>query len=109
MIVAFGAASESRQWIHLLPFLVAATVGATEPDWTPRRAALFVAIALSWSKLWLTIGYDTPGDWRVFPTQRYFMHLGPWASDRMYLVHLVAAVVTLAILLVALRRPRSPP
>ena len=47
-----------------------------------------------WSKLWLHIGYNTPGDWRVFPTQRYFMHLGPWASDTTWAIHGAAALVT---------------
>jgi len=36
----FVAASESRQWIHLWPLLVAATIAATDARWTPRRAWL---------------------------------------------------------------------
>ncbi len=108
-IVAFGAASESRQWIHLLPFLVAVTIAATDERWTPRRAAVFVALALAWSKLWLRIGYDAPGIWHEFPQQRYFMHLGPWAGDRMYLVHLGCAIATALVLLALLRAPRGRP
>jgi hypothetical protein len=106
VLVAFAAASESRQWIHLLPLLVAVTVAATDRAWTPRGALAFTALALVWSKLWLHIGYDKPGDWRVFPTQRYFMNLGPWASDTTWAIHLAAAVVTAAVLWLVLRRPR---
>jgi hypothetical protein len=106
ILVAFAAASESRQWIHLVPLLVAVTVAATDDAWTPRRALAFAALALAWSKLWLHIGYDKPGDWRVFPTQRYFMNLGPWASDTSWGIHLAAAVVTAGVLWLVLRRPR---
>ena len=96
--LAFAAGSQSRQWIHLVPFLVAVTIAATEPVWTPRRALCFAALALAWSKLWLTIGYDRHATWWQFPEQRYFMHQGPWASDAMYLVHLVAALVSALVL-----------
>lgn len=92
--VVFLAGSESRQWIHLFPLLVAATIAATEARWTTRRALVFAVVAFAWSKLWLHIGYNTPGNWQTFPTQRYFMHLGPWASDTAYVWHGLAAVVT---------------
>ncbi len=107
VLVAFAAASESRQWIHLLPLLVAATVAATDDVWTPRRALAFTVLALAWSKLWLHVGYDKPGDWRVFPTQRYFMNLGPWASDTSWAIHLAAVVVTAGVLWLVLRRRRD--
>jgi hypothetical protein len=104
MLVAFAAASESRQWIHLFPLFVAATITATNARWSVRRALMFGGVALVWSKLWLHIGYNTPGDWRVFPTQRYFMHLGPWASDTTWAVHGAAAIVTAVGLWLLLRR-----
>lgn len=107
LTLAFAAGSESRQWGNLVPFLVTITIAATEARWTPRRVIAFTAIALAWSKLWLPIGYDVPGDWRSFPNQRYFMHLGPWASDQMYAVHGIAAVATL-IALGFLLRAREP-
>ena len=104
MLVAFAAASESRQWIHLFPLFVAATITATNARWNVRRALTFGGVALVWSKLWLHIGYNTPGDWRVFPTQRYFMHLGPWASDTTWAVHGAAALVTAIGLWLVVRR-----
>lgn len=97
ILLAFVPGSESRQWIHLFPFLVTITMTATHDRWTRNTALVFFACALGWSKLWLHIGYDAPGNWLVFPTQKYFMHLGPWASDTMYLVHLTAFAVTVVV------------
>lgn len=107
ILVVFLAGSESRQWIHLFPLFVAATIAATDARWTPRRAIVFTAVALAWSKLWLHIGYDTPGNWQTFPTQRYFMHLGPWASDTAYAWHGIAAIVTAIGLWLVLRERRA--
>lgn len=114
LVVAFAGGSQSRQWIHLLPLLVAVTVAATHDLWTPRRVAMFAALALPWSKVWLAIHYDTPGDWHAFPSQRYFMQIGPYASDATYTVHLVAVAITAVIVGVMLRswtgaRRAAPP
>jgi hypothetical protein len=107
MLVMFGAASESRQWIHLLPFLAAAVVAATDERWTVRRALVFVAVVLVWSKLWFRIGYTQPGDWLELPAQSYFMHLGPWASTTAWAVHGAAALVTTVGLWLLLRGGRD--
>jgi hypothetical protein len=93
-IVAFSAASESRQWIHLFPLLVVLALAATADAWTPRRALVFTALALAWSKLWFRIGFTEIHGHHEQPDQRYFMNHGPYASDRSWLVHLVAAVLT---------------
>lgn len=103
MTLGFVAGSNSRQWNHLLPLLVAMTIAATEPRWTARRAIYFAAVALPWSKLWLTIGYDRHVFWLEFPNQRYFMNHGPYASDAMYLVHLAAAAISALVLGLMLR------
>jgi hypothetical protein len=98
LAVAFAAGSNSRQWNHLLPFLVATTVAATHELWTARRVAAFALLTLAWSKLWLHIGYDKAEHWWEFPNQRYFMHHGPYANDTMYVVHAIAAALTAAAL-----------
>jgi hypothetical protein len=110
LVVAFAAGSNSRQWNHLVPFLVAATMAVTDELWTARRVVLFTTITLAWSKLWLKIGYDKPEHWWEFPNQRYFMNHGPYANDTMWLVHLGAAAITGALLwLLLFRRPKSYP
>ncbi len=108
MIVWFSVASESRQWIHLFPLLVALAIAATRDLWTPRRTLAFAAIALPWSKLWFVIGFDRINGHHEYPDQRYFMHHGPYASDAMYLIHLAAAAVTAIALTFLLRAGSNP-
>jgi hypothetical protein len=105
IVLAFAAGSESRQWIHVFPFLVAATIAATHERWTAGRAIGFLALAIAWSKIGLTIGYDRHVNWLAFPNQRYFMTQGPYASDTMYLVHLIGAAVTAGIVCWLVRAP----
>lgn len=97
LVVAFAAGSNSRQWSHLVPFLVAATIAATHAWWTARRVLGFAVLAFAWSKVWFHLGYDTVIDWHSFPNQRYFMNTGPYSADGPYLVHLAAAAITIAL------------
>ncbi len=103
LALAFAAGSNSRQWNHLFPFVVAITIAATADAWTTRRALVFTVLAVAWSKVWLVIGYDAPRAWHDFPNQRYFMNTGPYAADGPYFIHLVAAIFTLLGLVVVLR------
>jgi hypothetical protein len=98
MVVVFAAGSNSRQWLHLLPLLVAATIAATDSLWTRNRLFGFAALSLVWSKVWFHLGYDTVLDWHTFPNQRYFMNTGPYAANTPYLVHLIAGVTTTVLL-----------
>jgi|GEM_PF-1450203 len=107
MTLAFAVSSQSRQWIHLLPLVVALAIAATDEVWTTRRALGFTALALVWAKLWLVIGYDVHVAHLEFPNQRYYMNLGPWASTATYAAHLAAAALTAAALVVLLRSPPS--
>jgi hypothetical protein len=104
MLLILSIATESRVMSHLFVFLVVAAIEATAERWTPRRAIVFAGLAVVWSKLWWRIGYDQPhGAW-TWPDQRFTMHHGPWASDEAFLAHLAAALVTAAVLAIALRR-----
>src|SRR3569833_991808 len=94
LVVAFAAGSNSRQWNHLEPFLVDATIAATGAWWSPRLVLGFAVLALVWSKVWFHIGYDTVHDWHSFPNQRYFMIAGPYSTDSPYVVHLIATHTT---------------
>jgi len=96
-IVMFAAGSNSRQWSHLVPLLVALCIAATNAWWTRGRVFWFAMIALIWSKVWLHLGYDSVLDWHEFPNQRYFMNTGPYSADRPYVVHFLAAAITLLI------------
>jgi hypothetical protein len=105
IMLAFGVGSQTRQWIHLFPLLVALAIAATEARWTERRAAVFGVLAIAWSKVWFHIGYDEVHQWFEFPDQRYYMNLGPWASDESYVIHLAAAVVTAVVIVWLIRGP----
>lgn len=108
LALAFAAGGNSRQWNHLVPFVVAATIAVTHTRWTWQRVRAFAVLALVWSKVWLTIGYDRHRNWLEWPNQRYYMNHGPYATDTMYLVHLGAAAVTGALIYVMLRpRPTA--
>ncbi len=107
MVVAFAVGSESRQWLHLFPLLVALTIAATHEWWTPSRTVIFIALCLAWSKLWWPLRYDLPGSSFEWPALRYFMQQGPWASTETFLWHLCAAVATALVLLAMLRQKQS--
>jgi hypothetical protein len=108
MTILLGVTSESRQLLHLFPFVVVATIEATREMWTRRLAIIVAALALVWSKLWWKFGYDSAIDTWDWPNQRYVMHEGPWACYAAYVAHLAAAVVTAIVLYVAFsRRERS--
>ncbi|MFT3699054.1 MAG: hypothetical protein QM831_38265 [Kofleriaceae bacterium] len=97
MIVMFAAGSNSRQWSHLVPVLVAVTIAATEARWTWWTVSGFAALTLAWSKIWLHIGYDSVDNWLRFPNQRYFMQTGPYMATDTFVVHLIAVVLTLGL------------
>ncbi len=109
MAIVQSLGSESRQFIHVIPFIVTATVLATRARWrsTP-FTALFIALTLAWSKVWFTIGYDKPINPYAFPNQRFSMHQGPWSSTTMYLIHGAAMLATAALLVLAVLLRRRP-
>jgi hypothetical protein len=107
MAVMLAVSPEGRHLTHLMPFIIVATIHATASWWDVRRAIVFAALCLPWSKLWLTIGYDRAVYQFAFPNQRYFMQFGEYANDATFAAHLVAAGVTLLVLAIVLRRPLS--
>ena len=104
MVVAFAIGSESRQWLHLFPFVVATAITATASWWTPRRTIVFAALCLVWSKLWWPMRYDTALDPFAWPNLRYYMQQGPWASTTTFAIHAAAVAVTAGVLVVLHRR-----
>lgn len=102
LTIALSIDTESRVLVGLWPFVIVAVVDAVA--WTPRSAAIAAALGLAWSKLWWHLGYDRAIDAFDWPNLRYTMHDGPRASDATFLVHGIAAVITGAVLALALRR-----
>jgi hypothetical protein len=106
LTVVFAVNADARHLIHLMPFVIAATVTATAAWWTPRRVIGFAVLALGWSKIWWRIGYEKIHVSREWPDLRFFMHHGPWASDETFLWHLGGVIVTAAALWLLLRPAR---
>jgi len=104
IVVISSVSSDARHLLHVMPFIIVITVTATADWWTPRRALVFAAIYLVWSKVWLKIGYTSVHDSLSWPDMRFFMQHGPWASDTTFLAHLIAAVVTAVGLWLLFRR-----
>jgi hypothetical protein len=100
MAVTMFFNTESRQMIFLLPFAVYFAV--TNPVYNNLKFShvfFILIVALITSKAWFTINpfqnsVYPPLDMKDFtelynfPMQKYFMNLGPWMGDKMYLVHL---------------------
>lgn len=103
MTVLLSVTTESRQLLHVWPFVIVLAIEATRAWWTPRTTAVLAVLALAWSKVWWKFGYDRALDVWGWPNQRYIMHEGPWACDASYLAHLAAAAVTAGVLALALR------
>lgn len=96
LVLAFAVGTESRQWTHLFPLF--AVLAVSTVAWTRRSLLIFAALALAWSKLWWPMATGHAGSSYDWPALRYFMQLGPWASDGTYLAHLLAAVATAIVL-----------
>jgi len=93
--------SESRREIVLLPFVGLFLVKAINlRRFRPPFYWMLVFLSLAFSRVWLPLKIDAPWtgpdfDPFAFPWQWFFMNLGPWLIDRVY-------VIGTAILLVAM-------
>ena len=109
MTILIGMTSESRFYMFGFPIIVAVGCQAASADtWPRRRLILIAALALLYSKVWLTINTrPMEGALLEFPWQWYFMQHGPWMSNITYAIHAGCVALTV-VFLVAILRP-SPP
>ncbi|TVQ58172.1 MAG: hypothetical protein EA366_07310 [Spirulina sp. DLM2.Bin59] len=83
--ITLALGSESRHLVNIIPILVAFLVQYIETkNWTIQKSWQALVVSLFLSKVWLKIG-DVGGELREFPTQFYYMTLGPWISHEMYI------------------------
>jgi hypothetical protein len=103
-VMALSVITESRQLSNGLVALVLVAVLAFEDvRWPAWGSIVVVAIALVASKVWFGInheGFLGRSSFLSYPTQYYFMHLGPWMAPENYRIQALA--VTTALLLTAL-------
>jgi hypothetical protein len=80
--------SETRLFINAWPFFVVFLCKSMEGVKLPRSFYLLLFLfALILSKFWYRINVDYFSEsYLNFPEQRYFMSIGPWMSDEMYLL-----------------------
>ena len=72
----------------------------------PRRFWwFFAALALASTRIWMRMGLPAYDDQRYlhFPFQNFFMNLGPWMSNRMYLLQGVVVLISAVLLYVCAR------
>jgi len=108
VVVLTAVNADGRHLVHLMPFVIAATITATAAAWTRERVIGFALLGVGWSKLWWRIGYDQVHKSREWPDLRWFMHHGPWASDETFLWHLGGVVITAVALWLLFRGTRAP-
>jgi hypothetical protein len=96
IIILLSIGSETRQFIHVYPFIVVIMmVTIDQMDITVPKAVAFVVLSLIVSKYWLSInepGIYTQYIYDKFPEQRYFMNHGPFMSDASYLINLFVVI-----------------
>jgi len=105
--------SESRFIINIFPAFVIFTAKAIdELDFSKYYYYLLFIISVLYSKIWLLINsspipkpdvYDFEGLTRT-SWQRYFMNIGPWMSDKMYLIQTSVVLITFMIIWCLIRR-----
>lgn len=87
--------AESRHIFHVVPVIVAFVVKAVDAlAWSDWHYGLVAGLSAFFSKVWLTINTGPfRGSTLAYPDQLYYMSVGPWMSDEMYLIHGAAVLV----------------
>lgn len=102
-MILFGVKSESRILMNLLPWLVLLLLMSINAFsfrlWMFLPALVFNIIS---SKLWLVIGDVSstgtyPDGTMTFPFQYFFMNLGPWMSEQMWLLFCLVFISSLVV------------
>jgi hypothetical protein len=101
-VVLLLLGSETRQFIHVFPFLMIMLIKTLSNFTIKLKQVLgFIALCLVMSKCWLPInreGIFSLYDYGHFPDQLYFMNQGPFCSDLGYWIHVACVMVALFIL-----------
>ncbi|MEP0845652.1 MAG: VCBS repeat-containing protein [Phycisphaerae bacterium] len=96
VVVLLGLNSETRVLTTPFPLAVLLLVVVLDRLALPVSFAWATfAIALAWSRIWLSMGAEVPWSRKEFPDLLYWIHQGPWMPTLAYVVQgfLVAAMV----------------
>jgi hypothetical protein len=99
-VLAIG--SESRQLINYFPIAIFLVTERLNQRYLNKKFVVaYVVLSIAISKIWLplnhgdwpSIGANSPDITLQFPLQWYFMSMGPWVSQAMYMINLLQASV----------------
>ncbi|MFY9308870.1 MAG: hypothetical protein WAQ28_07455 [Bacteroidia bacterium] len=106
-ILLFGITPQTRHLINLLPWLVVFIVAALNKRDIPNYVYFAIAaLAFFTSKIWLELNnyedyppmqLDKNGSMGL-PHQKFWMNLGPWMSDQMYVIQGTFCLLVMGIL-----------
>jgi hypothetical protein len=112
IISCLSIGSETRQFIHFLPFMVIVLlISLNSYTISIKQAILFLGLSLLASKCWFPINTPhsfTDYNYANFPNQRYFMNQGPFMSTESYWINLCIAIVMGIILWKVFRKIMQP-
>jgi hypothetical protein len=107
LAIPFALNSESRRLFLLAPLLLPFVVAELDEIDLDRRAWVsLLALGLAGSKLWIRVHPDLETQLLAWPSQSYFMTMGPWMSWGSFLWQGAIAVASL-VWLRSLLRPHS--
>jgi hypothetical protein len=93
--------SESRHIILFYPFLCAFTLKSLDRA-EPNKYFMiaFALLSVIFSKVWFPINPipEEPGNLWEFPMQKYFMNIGPWMSNRPYVIQGLGTLFSFVVL-----------
>ena len=100
-----GILTESRTIINLFPWMIIFLMLAINSFSFPRDFYVLILILNFFvSKIWLRIGYDLSSGLDefgtiAFPNQKFFMNIGPWITDQMWMIQGILFILIFVIIL----------
>lgn len=114
VLLLFGQTCEARTLYGVLPLITLALLVAVDQyDFSKLFYLLVLIINIATSKVWLTINYQWGNGWDEtgsanFPNQWFFMHLGPWMSEKVWMDLLILAAISITLLYLLVRKTIKP-
>lgn len=107
VILAIGP--ESRQIINAWPvFFILACQVLHKKNISWKQCYLFIVLCLLTSRFYISLNGDWTGALMQFPDQKYFMNLGPWLSNKMYIVFAGISALLGLILYLGFKKTKPP-
>ncbi len=111
LVVIFGMDSETRKQMNTYPIVLPFLIKAMDSiEWKNWQMGFWVILSLVFSRVWLKFA---SGPWtgtaQEFPSQSYYMTMGPWMSHPMYYLQGTIVLVTVAVIYFLMFGKRKTP